>query len=48
VCGPAGLVTNVVRAARSLDATYVQTEAFDVRGGFGPDLSVTVEELLGR
>lgn len=48
VCGPSGLVSSAVDAARSLGATDIETELFDIRGGFGPDLSETVEELLGR
>lgn len=45
VCGPAGLVATVVRAARGHGADRVETEAFDFRSGIGPDLS---RELAGR
>lgn len=48
VCGPSGLVSAAIDAARGLGASDVETELFDIRGGFGPDLSVTVEHVLGR
>ena len=46
ICGPASLVTAASRACRSLGVRDIETEAFDIRSGFGPDLSTTVEELL--
>jgi predicted ferric reductase len=46
VCGPAGLVAAVERAARSLGSPRVEREDFDIRQGFGPDLSTDVEQLL--
>lgn len=48
VCGPSGLVDSAVRASVRLGARSIETEDFDLRGGFGPDLSLTVEEALGR
>lgn len=48
VCGPAGLVRLVVKSSRALGAREVETEAFDLRAGLGPDLSVSIEDLLGR
>ncbi len=39
VCGPASLVATVTAAARSLGAGDIETEHFDIRSGFGPDLS---------
>lgn len=46
-CGPTGLVAAVDRAARSLGATTIEHEDFDIRQGFGPDLSTDVERLIG-
>ncbi|MGI9657698.1 MAG: ferredoxin reductase family protein [Gaiellaceae bacterium] len=46
VCGPLGLVGSVRDAAFALGAKHVETEAFDIRGGLGPDLSVPIEELV--
>lgn len=46
VCGPAGLVTLVESAARSLGATHVEREDFDIRQGFGPDLSREIDALI--
>jgi predicted ferric reductase len=34
--------------AVALGARHVETEAFDIRGGIGPDLSVTVDELIAE
>lgn len=48
VCGPMSLVRDVSAAARRAGATTVETEDFDIRGGFGPDLSTTVEEMVSR
>lgn len=39
MCGPASLVRDMTRAARRLGARRVHVEAFDFRGGLGPDLS---------
>lgn len=47
VCGPVALVDDVRAAARSLGATHVETEGFDIRSGFGPDLSEDVDRLVG-
>ena len=46
VCGPAGLVATADRAARALGAPAVETEDFDIRSGFGPDLSRDVDRLI--
>jgi len=48
VCGPSGLIQTVKDVVFGLGASHVETESFDFRGGFGPDLSLTVEELIGR
>ena len=48
VCGPLGFVGSARDAAMALGARHVETEAFDIRGGIGPDLSVTVDELIAE
>lgn len=45
-CGPAALVADVAAAARAGGAAEVETEDFDIRSGFGPDMSRAVEELI--
>ncbi len=47
MCGPTGLIADIGAAARSLGADEVETEDFDMRQGFGPDLSVDVEHAIG-
>lgn len=48
VCGPAGLVADVAAFAHSAGAADVETEDFDIRSGFGPDLSREIDELTTR
>ncbi len=48
VCGPAGLVSNAVRSARSAGASSIEREGFDIRAGFGPDLSKDIDRLTRR
>ena len=48
VCGPAGLVAAAERAARALGATTIEREDFDIRQGFGPDLSADIERVTSR
>ena len=48
VCGPAGLVSATEAAARSLGAHGVEIEDFDIRQGFGPDLSREIDALTSR
>ena len=45
VCGPAGLVADVAAHARERGAAEVETEDFDIRSGFGPDLSRELDQL---
>ncbi|MDP2293391.1 MAG: ferric reductase-like transmembrane domain-containing protein [Actinomycetota bacterium] len=45
VCGPAALVNAVVRASERLGAIDIQHEDFDLRQGFGPDLSLPIDQL---
>ncbi len=47
-CGPASLIGAATDAARSLGATDVESEDFDIRQGFGPDLSRDVEEIVNQ
>jgi len=48
VCGPDALVTAVERAGRALGARRVHSEDFDIRQGFGPDLSREIDQLIRR
>jgi len=48
VCGPASLVSAASAAVRSLGASRVEREDFDIRQGFGPDLSREIDELWQR
>ncbi|MEX0847006.1 MAG: ferric reductase-like transmembrane domain-containing protein [Ilumatobacteraceae bacterium] len=49
ICGPDRLIHDMVHAARSLGATDVHHEDFDLRSGVGPDLSRHLALLnLGR
>ena len=46
MCGPAGLVADVAVAARTAGAAEVETEDFDIRSGFGPDMSREIDQLV--
>ncbi|MEO0493848.1 MAG: ferredoxin reductase family protein [Actinomycetota bacterium] len=46
VCGPAGLVADVAETARRGGAHEIETEDFDIRSGFGPDMSREIEHLI--
>ncbi len=48
VCGPASLVTLIDTEARRLGASFVEREDFDVRQGFGPDLSRLIHETTTK
>lgn len=48
VCGPAGLVASVRQIGDAVGAGEVEHEDFDIRQGFGPDLSKPIAELLVR
>ena len=48
VCGPASLVSAAAIAARALGATDVEREDFDIRQGFGPDLSRQADRFWQR
>ena len=48
VCGPASLVTLVDTEARRLGADFVEREDFDIRQGFGPDLSRELDDLVRK
>lgn len=45
-CGPAGLVADVADVAWAGGAAEVETEDFDIRSGFGPDMSREVDQLI--
>ena len=47
-CGPAGLVADVADLSRKGGAAEVETEDFDIRSGFGPDMSREVDELIAN
>lgn len=44
-CGPQGLISEVVTAARACGAAQVDSESFDIRAGLGPDLSRELDSL---
>ena len=46
VCGPAGLVADVAEVAREAGASEVETEDFDIRSGFGPDMSREIDRMV--
>lgn len=46
ICGPGRLIRDLEAAARALGARHVHHEDFDLRQGFGPDLSVPVADLV--
>ena len=48
VCGPASLVALVDTEARRLGASFVEHEDFDIRQGFGPDLSRLIHETASK
>jgi hypothetical protein len=47
-CGPTGLINMVAGVAGRLGAGHVETEAFDIRSGVGPDLSRPIDDAVGR
>jgi predicted ferric reductase len=48
MCGPESLVRNMTKIVRDLGARTVHHEAFDIRTGVGPDLSVDIDEIVGK
>lgn len=46
MCGPATLVRDMTEGARSLGASRVHVEKFDIRTGIGPDLSAEVDDVV--
>lgn len=46
VCGPAALVNAVAAAAASMHAARMHREEFEIRSGFGPDLSREIDALV--
>ncbi len=47
-CGPTGLVNAAVDGAHQHGVRSIDTEDFDIRSGFGPDLSKDIDQLLTR
>ncbi|MFT7647261.1 MAG: putative ferric reductase [Candidatus Poriferisodalaceae bacterium] len=45
LCGPSGPISAAEKPARSLGATRIEKEDFDIRQGFGPDLSRQIDNL---
>ncbi len=45
-CGPQGLIAMVDRAARRLGSGPIESEAFDIRSGVGPDLSRPIDDAV--
>jgi len=48
LCGPDALVRDMTTAAKSLGARRIEREEFDMRQGFGPDISREIDDLLNR
>lgn len=46
LCGPTGLVSTMAGAARDGGAARIEHEDFDIRQGFGPDLSLDIDDLI--
>jgi len=40
------LVSSVTHAATALHAAHVHHEEFEMRGGFGPDLSLEIDQWV--
>ncbi len=45
-CGPQGLLAMVDRTARRLGSGPIESEAFDIRSGVGPDLSRPIDDAV--
>jgi len=45
-CGPQGLISMVDRTARRLGSGPIESEAFDIRSGVGPDLSRPIDDAV--
>jgi predicted ferric reductase len=46
LCGPTSLVNAMDTASRQLGASSIHREDFDIRQGFGPDLSIEIDDLV--
>lgn len=46
LCGPTSLVNAMDAASRQLGASSIHREDFDLRQGFGPDLSIEIDDLV--
>jgi len=48
LCGPDSMVRQMEQAARSLGASDIHYEEFDIRSGVGPERSIQIEHAVGR
>lgn len=48
MCGPTSLVKSMRRVVGELGARQIHVEGFDIRTGFGPDMSRDIDTLLRR
>jgi len=48
LCGPDALVRDMTTAAKALGARRIEREEFDMRQGFGPDISREIDDLINR
>ena len=48
MCGPSSLVKSMRRVVGELGARRIHVEGFDIRAGFGPDMSRDIDALLRR
>lgn len=46
MCGPQSLVKAMKTGLRPFGARHIHVEGFDIRSGFGPDLSVQIDEFV--
>jgi ferredoxin-NADP reductase len=45
MCGPESLVRSMKSGMRTHGARHIHAEGFDIRSGFGPDLSRQLDDL---
>jgi hypothetical protein len=46
MCGPDSLVKSMKSGLRKNGARHMQVEGFDIRSGFGPDLSRYLDDIV--
>ena len=47
-CGPSALVDTAMTTGDKMGAASLESEDFDIRGGFGPDMSKEIDQALSR